>query len=56
VEENFKVGNVVTHKASSKKMVVLSTDLDCSSEVFCRYFNEITGNYCEKTFNKCEFN
>ena len=55
MENQFKKGNVVKHKASNENMVVLDTNLDYRDDVTCRYFNRKDGQYCQKTFKKFEF-
>jgi uncharacterized protein YodC (DUF2158 family) len=60
MEDKFKTGSVIKHKASNENMVVLVSKYTYvngleDDEVICRYFNRKDGQYCQKTFKKFEF-
>ena len=49
MENKFKNGNIIKHKASNENMVVLDDDTGYHGEVLCRYFNKKDGQYCQKS-------
>jgi len=51
----MKLGDVLTHRASEKNMVVVHITLDFPQVVKCRYHNSITGFYESAEFLKIEF-
>ena len=48
-------GDVLVHKASGLKMVVLNLNLDHPNFVKCRFYNPHTGSYETQDFEKIEF-
>jgi uncharacterized protein YodC (DUF2158 family) len=55
-KENYDIGEIVLHKVTGFKMVVIGFGYGAETVLNCRYYNDKTGYYHSGFFEAIEFN